>query len=222
MNFCRRYWLVIILASLVVILAWLARQRPRETLPQLKQLQPAAATMPANPRARLLFDRDLAPYRRQLKLLVEPQLVVHWRVSGRQLLLSWQLPPEDRHYAFRLFLGKTLLTSWSYYLRGRTKKTLPTLTPPPSLIPSPGASGAAKINRGDPRLVREMLTKLDQEYPLLPYLPFSNQDFAINYQGPRQLVIKIKGSNQAKVKEEALTWLRQHGYQPASHQIIWR
>ena len=52
-------------------------------------------------------------------------------------------------------------------------------------------------------------------------MPFSNEDFAINYLAPLKLGVKIKGTDEEKIKQEVLQWIRNKGVDPQTHEIIW-
>lgn len=69
-------------------------------------------------------------------------------------------------------------------------------------------------------LVSEEQKKLNQQYyPLFDFVPFSNENFSIDYTGRLTLVIKIKRNNIEAIKKEALAWIAQHGINPSTHTI---
>src|SRR5262249_2504129 len=70
---------------------------------------------------------------------------------------------------------------------------------------------------------------LDQEqqlankyYPLLQFVPYSNQDFNIDYTGHVTLIVEIKNKNIDLVKQEVLDWIRSHGVDPSTHTINYK
>ena len=210
----RRYWLVMVLAALAVIFGWLYWQRQQMPL-HLRELWPATGSRVSKPPARLIFDQDITGWQGHFHLETIPALTTSLAVKKNALVINWPTAARGRYF-FRLRLDNKTYLSWQYYLN---PKVTPTPPPTPTLAPTIASSSG---ERGNPQLVRQTLEEIQRDYPLIRYLPFSNQDFAINYQGPRQLVVKIKGAPAARVKDEVLRWLQNHGYQPASHEIIWQ
>jgi len=74
--------------------------------------------------------------------------------------------------------------------------------------------------RGDPGLVKKIHQKDQQDFPLLPWVPYSAQDFEADYLAPLKLEVKIKtGPDLAKQAVEA--WIKSHKVDPESHEIIY-
>jgi hypothetical protein len=68
--------------------------------------------------------------------------------------------------------------------------------------------------------VNEEQKKINQKYyPLFDLVPFSNEDFSIDYSGRLTLIVKIKKNNTEAIKKEVLTWIAQHGVNPSTHTI---
>ena len=57
---------------------------------------------------------------------------------------------------------------------------------------------------------------IHDQFPLLPYLPYSNDDFSIDYTGPNNntLEVYIENSNINNVKQEVANWIKSHGVNP--------
>ncbi len=214
-QFLSRYWLVTALAMLAMLLGWQYWQKRQRSWPDLTSISPPSGTALSKNSARLFFRQDLAPWKGKFYLQTTPQLAVNLKVNGRQLDLDWPAPKAAGRYFFRLYLNDKPFFSWWYQLVAIHAK--PTLPPP-----TPTLSASSSAGRGDPTAVHKMLEDVKRDYPLIRYMPFSNQDFAINYSGPRQLAVKIKGADKNKIKDEVFRWLQNHGYQPASHKIIWQ
>ncbi len=209
----RRYWLVALLAALAVVFGWLYWQRRQLPL-QFQELRPPSGARVAKPPAELVFGQDLTSWQKRFQLETMPALTTKLTVKKNILQISW--PDSGRgRYFFRLLVDDKPYLSWQYYLG-------PAVTPTPAVSPTLTPVATNSGERGDPQAVRQTLEEISRDYPLIRYLPFSNQDFAINYSGPRQLTVKIKGAPAARVKDEVLRWLTNHGYQPASHEIIWQ
>lgn len=73
--------------------------------------------------------------------------------------------------------------------------------------------------RGDPGLVAKVHKKDQENFPLLRWVPYSAEDFEADYLGPLKLEVKIK-TNQEKAKSGVEAWLKSHGIDPESHEII--
>lgn len=209
----RRYWLVALLAALAVVFGWLYWQRRRLPL-QFQELRPTNGSRLAKPAAELVFGQDLASWRDRFQLETMPALTTNLAIKKNILQISWPAAAQGRYF-FRLFVDGKPYLSWQYYLG-------PLVTPTPAVSPTLTPVASQSGERGSPQAVRQTLEDINRDYPLIRYMPFSNQDFAINYSGPRQLTVKIKGTPQERVKDEVLRWLTNHGYQPASHEIIWQ
>lgn len=70
--------------------------------------------------------------------------------------------------------------------------------------------------------VADYETKLnDQYYPLSNYIPYETPDFYAGYKDRLTLNIYIKNPDIEKVKAEVDDWIKSHGVDPKSHQIIY-
>jgi len=214
-QFLSRYWLIVALAMGAVVLGWQYWQRQKQTWPELVKIAPPAQTAVQQSKATVFFRQDLSPWKGKFRVEATPLLAVSLNVTGKQLELSWPAPAAASRYFFRLYLNGKLFFSWWYQLT-------PAAPTPAAVTITPSPIATSSAGRGDPAAVRKMLKDIGDNYPLIRYMPFSNQDFAINYSGPRQLAVKIKGADKEKIKDEVFRWLQNHGYQPASHKIIWK
>lgn len=74
--------------------------------------------------------------------------------------------------------------------------------------------------RGDPGLVKKIHQKDQEDFPLLPWVPFSTQDFEADYLAPLKLEVKIK-TNPDLAKEAVEAWIKSHKVDPGTHEIIY-
>lgn len=72
--------------------------------------------------------------------------------------------------------------------------------------------------------VRDQAQKIIRnQFPLLPYLPFSNNDFYIDYTGPNNNTLEVDIENpnitSDQIKQEVNYWIRSHGIDPSTQKI---
>lgn len=60
---------------------------------------------------------------------------------------------------------------------------------------------------------------LNSSYPLYNVVPFSNNDFNIDYTGPNTLKVQITNSNVSMVKQEVINWIKSNGVDPNSQTL---
>jgi hypothetical protein len=69
-------------------------------------------------------------------------------------------------------------------------------------------------------LQRDYETKLIQQYyPLFNYIPYSNEDFSIDYLDRLTLTVVLKHGDTPQMRQEVLDWIKNHGVDPATHTI---
>ena len=74
--------------------------------------------------------------------------------------------------------------------------------------------------RGDPGLVKKIHLKDQEDFPLLPWVPYSAQDFEADYLAPLKLEVKIK-TDPALAKQAVEAWIKSHKVDPETHEIIY-
>lgn len=79
---------------------------------------------------------------------------------------------------------------------------------------------SAMGGKGDPGLVSKIHLKDQEDFPLLRWVPFSTQDFEVDYIGRTKLEVKVK-TNQEAAKQGLETWMRSHGTEPQTHEIVY-
>ena len=74
--------------------------------------------------------------------------------------------------------------------------------------------------RGDPGLVKKIHQKDQQDFPLLPWVPYSDQNFEVDYLAPLKLEVKVK-TDPDLAKQAVEAWIKSHKVDPESHEIIY-
>lgn len=94
---------------------------------------------------------------------------------------------------------------------------IPTPAPTQFILPSPAAP-----QEGKGESPADLFRSLKEKFPLVAFLPYENEDFAIDYIAPLSLGVEIKIATQAaQIKKGVLNWVSSHGVDPATHQIQW-
>jgi hypothetical protein len=115
---------------------------------------------------------------------------------------------------FLLFLGLILF----FLFGGKQKQTetegIPTPTPevPPVV---------EQIGKGDPDAIKQMGEAIQQGYPLFSFTPHRETNWTLDYVDALHLVVTVKGTITEAVKTEVLSWIREQGVDPATHQLDW-
>lgn len=109
-----------------------------------------------------------------------------------------------------------------------------TKTPQPptsSIIPPTKKSPSPTLKAGSPTpdefseigiTEEEFMEEILTNFPLSPYLPYPNKDYAIRYTAPLELEVSKKGTISAEDKQEVLNWIENQGVDPDSHEIKWK
>lgn len=122
---------------------------------------------------------------------------------------------------YLLIFGLVFMVILLAILTIRDKNQPPSVTlPSPSPLPSPSIMPTVPP-KADPKYYEEINDLFLKRHPLAPYLPFENEDFAIDYIGPLKLVVELKTATQS-AKQETLDWIQQQGVDPQSHEIIFK
>jgi len=202
-KFWQRYWFLTLLSFLAAVAVfwkfWLFPSLP----PTLIRVTPPAGSLST---ALEKMEIEMGPLgekqKRDLSLLTIPSLSFTTQWQNNKLIVSFQPALEEAgKYLFELRYRQTPLFSWSYQL------SFPSPTPVPE--------------RGDPEIKKEILQETAQQYPLIDFVPYEDENFYLNYLGPLKLGVKIKRGERRRVKWKVYEWLEEKGVDPDSHQIIW-
>lgn len=72
------------------------------------------------------------------------------------------------------------------------------------------------------QLVKDQEEKEIKEfYPLFNDIPYEGTDFNIDYTDKLTLLVQIKNPDRERVEKEVFDWIKRHGVDPATHQIIY-
>lgn len=107
-----------------------------------------------------------------------------------------------------LFFGLGLLVGLLIVINVLQKSQPPAPAPSPIPIPSPSPTILPAPAFGDPTYFQEMEEANENFYPLLKYLPYQTEDFAIKYTDPLVLEVKLIGPDSETAREKALQWLK--------------
>ncbi|MGB9637463.1 MAG: Ig-like domain-containing protein, partial [Microgenomates group bacterium] len=80
---------------------------------------------------------------------------------------------------------------------------------------------SSETGRGDPHFYRQIEKDVNENYPLLKYIPFETKNWWITYRGPLKLQVTFKKDTPA-LRQEVLDWIRSKGIDPGTHQIEWK
>lgn len=75
--------------------------------------------------------------------------------------------------------------------------------------------------QGSPQVPYESEKYTQENYPLLKYLPYETDNFWITYSGPLTLKVVIKKGTKETLAPVVNDWIKSHGVNPQTHQIIW-
>ncbi len=216
-KFLQRYWLVIFLSFLAVVLLAF-RANGDKQVPTLISITPRpGSNIKTGEKIRIVFDQPLAPIIDEIGLDTTPKVDFDKKVQGTSLLLSPQSSLKANRYFFALRFNGQQLYSWSYFF------TSPVPTPSPRPTPTiKEATPSAHQELGDPETVRSIAETMSKNFPLIKYVPYENEEFALNYLAPLKLGVKIKIDDKEAVKEKVRVWIKDKGVDPASHEIVWQ
>lgn len=77
---------------------------------------------------------------------------------------------------------------------------------------APGSSSSRLMEETEKNTIKNYL-------PLFEWIPFSNQDFSIDYTDKLTLEVVVKNPDMEKVKADVVTWIRSKGVDPSTHTI---
>ncbi len=92
----------------------------------------------------------------------------------------------------------------------------PTITPAPSVIEPEQEAGI-----GTPDFYEKVRPEILSNYPLFDYIPYENENFALDYTDPLSLEVILK-KDTPTVRQQVLDWISSKKVDPATHTIIWK
>lgn len=75
--------------------------------------------------------------------------------------------------------------------------------------------------QGDPNLPAAQIKYTEENYPLLPHIPYETENFYVVYSRPLTLKVVILKGTQKEIEPLVLNWIRSHNVDPSTHEIIW-
>ncbi len=211
-EFFKKYQIILGLAFLTVVLLMvkvLYVEKEGEKL-IVKKLVPAVEEEFFERRDfkfKVYFSQDIVKDWEKLKLTVEPELEFRKSLGEEPGVLEvWVNGKIEAgvRYKWSVSLKNELVGEWEYR--------------------SSDLSEGEKKSRGlgNPEQIIEIAVDQYMKYPLLDYMPYSNEDFSLNYLEPLSLIVKIKGSEREAIMEQVKYWMRSKGVDPESHTIEWK
>ncbi len=210
-SFLKKYQIILFLAFLAVVLLVvkiLYVEEEEERLMVEKVFPPAGEEFSERSdfEFKIYFSRDISGEWDGIGLVTEPEIEFE-KSLGEELgvlkvLMAGRVEAGKR-YVWKVFLRDELIYEWDYK--------------------SSDLSEEEKRSRGigDPERMVEIIEEQYEEYPLLDYMPYSNEDFALNYLEPMVLIVKIKGTEREAIMEQVNYWIKSKGVDPESHEIEW-
>lgn len=204
-KFLKKYWFIVFLAFFAFFLLGLKWFLSQKALPVIKNIDPpSGAKVDADLKEiNVEFEVNASDLLWGLEIQVEPPIGFTTSTDGRffKIKLKESLFAEI-DYSWKLTYFKKTLLSWVYNVNP---------------LPTPSVAEV-----GDPDFTKELIETTVDDYPLIRFMPYSDNNFAINYSAPKKLVVKIKGVNIEAIKAEVLAWISSKGVDPETHQIEWR
>lgn len=136
-------------------------------------------------------------------LSITPQLPYYWKFINNYPTQSVQA---------QVFGGLQTDTQYTVTVKDHNRKIVSTWRFTTSQTPPESSSNLIKDQEQQ---------KISKYYPLLQYVPYSNNDFSIDYTDHLTLSVQIKNSNTDMVKQEVLDWIKSHGVDPTTHTIYY-
>ncbi len=208
-KFINQYWLIILLAVIAVVLL-VIRLVPNEQ-PQFQlgvvSIEPSSGVLEQSPSGVMVVFNRVVESRDQVELIISPQTQVKENIQGDRVAYEFVSKLEGKYY-FELKANGQSLYSWNYEI---SVQAVPT-SPPDEGFEAP---------RGDPQIIYDDAEEVYNNYPLIRYMPYSDDDFAINYDSPLVLRVKIKSPDIEATKIKVLQWIEDKEIDPTTHEIIW-
>ena len=74
---------------------------------------------------------------------------------------------------------------------------------------------------GDPTFHQRQKVLIQQNYPLLNYMPHRDEEYYLDYIDPRKLIVLFK-EDTPQIRQKVLDWIESKGVDPSTHEIIWK
>jgi len=211
-SFLKKYQIVLFLAFLAVallVIKILYVEKEEEKLEVEKVIPPAGEEISERRdfEFKIYFSRGIVKEWKEMNLVVEPEVKFEKDLSGEPRVLEVQVTDRieaGTRYKWKVFLRDEPIYEWEYK--------------------SSDLSEEEKRSRGvgDPEQIVEIAKDQYEKYPLLDHMPYSSEDFALNYLEPMVLIVKIKGTEREAIMEQVKYWIKSKGVDPESHEIEWK
>jgi len=210
-NFFKKYQIVFVLAFVAVMLLMVkVLYVEEEESWTVKKLVPAAGEEFDERRDfkfKIYFSKDILREWKKMELAVEPKLEFKKSLGEEPGVLEVRVTDQIEagvRYVWKVSGKGAVIYEWEYKSSDLTEEE--------------------KMSRGtgDPEAIEMIARDQYAKYPLLDYVPYSNEDFSLNYLEPMYLIVKIKGSERAAIMEQVKYWIKSKGVDPASHEIEWK
>lgn len=210
-NFLKKYQIILFLAFLAVALLVIKilYVEEEEEILIVEKVFPSAEEEFSERKDfefKIYFSRSINKEWEEISLTVEPEVEFEKNLGEEPMVLevltTGRIEAGTR-YKWRVSLKNELIYEWEYK--------------------SSDLSEEEKKSRGigDPERMVEIIEDQYEKYPLLDYMPYSNEDFALNYLEPMVLIVKIKGEEREAIMEQVKYWIKSKGVDPESHEIEW-
>lgn len=220
-RFIKRFWLIILLSLLAFLLLIFRMTSDEALIPGVVSVDPASGSViKSDEDIRIVFDGDVSSLEEDINILVVPNVSLNRDVQSNSITIRMSGEELKDKVFLEIQYNGIQLYSWSYQIE-------PFVSPTPSFVLSPTSaltgtlSPTPQAELGDPDAVGKMVEDTLEKYPLIKYMPYSSDNFAINYLEPLELGVKIKGADVEAIKQEALQWIEDKGVDPSTHEIIW-
>jgi hypothetical protein len=208
-EFIKQYWLIILLTVIAVVLLVIRLISNEQQQAQLGiiSIEPQSGLLEQPPAEVAIVFNRVVESQDQIELVISPQVQVKENIQEDKVVYEFVSELEGKYY-FELKANGQSLYSWNYEIPVQTVPTLP---------PDDGFEAP----RGDPQIIYDDAEEIYNNYPLIKYMPYSDDDFAINYDSPLVLRVKIKNPDVEATKIKVLQWIEDKEVDPSTHEIIW-
>jgi len=107
---------------------------------------------------------------------------------------------------------------WFFFINRTTQIRETEFITPTTQLPTP----LEEKGRGDPDMYEKLQIETQNKYPLLNLTPHRESNWTLDYIGPLRFEITVKGKLTEEIKTEILTWIKNQGVDPDTHQIDWK
>lgn len=208
-KFINQYWLIILLAviaAVLLVMRLISNEKPQLQL-GVVSIEPSFGVLEQSPSEVVVVFNRTVETQDQIELIISPQAQVKEDLKEDRVVYEFTSKLEGKYY-FELKANGQSLYSWNYEVPVQAVPTLP---------PNEGFEAP----RGDPQIIYDDAEEIYNNYPLIRYMPYSDDDFAINYDSPLTLRVKIKNSDVEATKVKVLQWIEDKEIDPSTHEIIW-